>query len=675
MKKVLVILALCVLLALCWLALPRRSKEIPFLDPVTVRRGQVVHLLRETGRLWSEEPVLVACKFEGTVEWIIEDGVWVEKGEKVCVTGSQVVFKRVGELRAKLSDARQELRLAMLRKEHTRDAETAKLDIAIRRHELEKIRYRILTEKPVGGKELVRLHEQLLPMEEDSRELQSAFEQAQDKYLAARDFLLEAQDEYQAMKDKLLNARSRIEELRVETDKDTGAMQPLEREKHEESLKQLSAAQEQVDECERQRPALLKRIELAQGAAAPLKASLEDLRSGLETMKDQTRELYVRLEIEKRGAPLAQLKLEEGAALLKLDAARKRHEDGKAAFESGAMSQGALDALSEELAARESELKIVQQKVKIASRPPPREKLEEAKVKLEKAAAEAEAAREVYEQAMAIEAAAIAQIEARIAKLEFEFRRDSDNYADVIEAGIRSAERELKTTDLDDHEQRSALTNELSELRARLAEVKKDPPSIYRTPVSGIVNLAKHEGEPARVGERRWPGDPLARIFDMENMAVNARMNEVNVRHVRHGMPATVIIPALQGRRFAAKVREISAVAGDKFSRLDFRWKSRFAFAGVTQFGLTFDVVESDPGFRPGMAVIVELEVDRREDAIWIPLGAVCRDGERRFVYAGEKESPSVRYVEGEVFGDDCFVVTKGLEEGETVWIKRRRGA
>ena len=60
---------------------------------------------------------------------------------------------------------------------------------------------------------------------------------------------------------------------------------------------------------------------------------------------------------------------------------------------------------------------------------------------------------------------------------------------------------------------------------------------------------------------------------------------------------------------------------------------------GTKFFGVTVQVNESEPRLRPGMTARVEIQVEERRSALYVPLEAVFEKEGRHIVYVGRADA------------------------------------
>jgi multidrug efflux pump subunit AcrA (membrane-fusion protein) len=90
---------------------------------------------------------------------------------------------------------------------------------------------------------------------------------------------------------------------------------------------------------------------------------------------------------------------------------------------------------------------------------------------------------------------------------------------------------------------------------------------------------------------------------------------------------------------------------------------------GAKFFSVTVQVNESEPRLRPGMTARVEIEVEERAKALFVPLEAIFeRDGRSVVYLAGRRPRP--REVVLGPSSADFVVIEKGLSRGERVLLR-----
>jgi membrane fusion protein (multidrug efflux system) len=145
----------------------------------------------------------------------------------------------------------------------------------------------------------------------------------------------------------------------------------------------------------------------------------------------------------------------------------------------------------------------------------------------------------------------------------------------------------------------------LEEAKAKLkAERLKLAHTTVTSPLEGVV--AK---KIANIGEVVKPGQPVCVIIDLNNIWVEANLEETKIEHVRPGQLVDLKVDAYPKTEFAGKVVSIGAAAASEFSLIP---ESRSAgnFTKVTQrIPIRIEVVDPAEQLRPGMMVVVGIDI------------------------------------------------------------------
>lgn len=657
-----------VLAGLAVLLLRHREPPELWYEPVPVQRGEVKDRLHLLGELAPRDPVLAKVGFTGRIQFIVPDGSWIEAGKPLVAVGEDDAMKEAAESRSQLLQARQELRLSRIKRRHAEESEALKVNKAERAQALEVLRFRILTSKPVGGDELLRLDAALKPKEAATVAVRAEQERIQADFQRLQDAFLAATDARAAHRDRLLRLETRIDELAAAAERSDEGMQEAERTEKAKATADLAQARSERDQL------LAKDGELANGLRAA-RAARDGARPGrdaaaarLAAAEADEEDLRVRLEIEKANLQATLLHIDEASTKLALDDALRRRDQGRQSFAAGAMAKAAYDELEDDATRLTNQLDIVRAKIAIAERPLPPEVRAEADARLNRAKAEATDARSDRDRALALSDQEIAVLEARVKRLADQVEVKARAFPEIIESNLEFLDKELAgldPDDADDASRRREAEAERADLLARLEKAKVDPPNVITASVAGVVRVSRTDNRPRQAGDQVYEQDVVAEIFPPGRMEVQVRANEVEVRRLAVGQAATVTVPALPGFTSSAEVVQVSQLGRDKFA-------DDGQTAGVVQFAVRCKLITAAPELRQGMTAMVGLTLATRSAAAWIPRAAVTRVDGKWSVLTGDARHPVPRQIEGELFGADVFIVTAGLADGDTVLIERR---
>ena len=153
------------------------------------------------GTVISSDPLLIPAPFKGTVTELAEDETWVEAGSVVVRLDNEEADTQVSALLANKETKIQEIALLRQERDLAEAEEALKARNAERALEIHQARLRILTTTPVGGRRLIELDQQLLPLEKklDAKrdilsDYQRSYQQAQQAWLRAQDAMMDAKD-------------------------------------------------------------------------------------------------------------------------------------------------------------------------------------------------------------------------------------------------------------------------------------------------------------------------------------------------------------------------------------------------------------------------------------------------------------------------------------------------
>ncbi len=134
--------------------------------------------------------------------------------------------------------------------------------------------------------------------------------------------------------------------------------------------------------------------------------------------------------------------------------------------------------------------------------------------------------------------------------------------------------------------------------RIRLAETK------VVSPINGIV--AQVIADP---GERVQPGQPIAIVYDPQEVWVEANIEETHIRDIRVGQPVELWVDAYSGRIFSGKVWQIGAATRSEFAIIP-PGSASAHFIKVTQrIPVKISVDNREGLLKPGMMVVVSIRV------------------------------------------------------------------
>ncbi len=195
---------------------------------------------------------------------------------------------------------------------------------------------------------------------------------------------------------------------------------------------------------------------------------------------------------------------------------------------------------------------------------------------------------------------------------------------------------------------------ELAKQQLARCEVKADVPGIV---VYKEVFFGSERRRP-QVGDQVWANQPLLILPDISKMVVDTKVRETDIHKVERNQEVSVRVDAYPDLRLSGEVTLVGTLAREEKER-----------RGAKFFGVKVLVNESEPRLRPGMTARVEIEVEERASAVYVPLEAVFERGGRHLVFPAARR-PRPREVALGPSNADFVVVEKGLTAGERVLLR-----
>jgi HlyD family secretion protein len=149
----------------------------------------------------------------------------------------------------------------------------------------------------------------------------------------------------------------------------------------------------------------------------------------------------------------------------------------------------------------------------------------------------------------------------------------------------------------------------------------------------------------------------IIRLPNSQDMMVKATVNEARVTLVRPGLPVTIRVDALKDELIQGEVTKVNqyAEAGG--------WSS----GNIKKYATFIKILNPPATLRSGMNAEVRIHVDRREDALQVPVQALAEHKGHFFCLVQNGTKYETREVELASTNDKMAVITTGLAEGDRV--------
>jgi RND family efflux transporter MFP subunit len=176
--------------------------------------------------------------------------------------------------------------------------------------------------------------------------------------------------------------------------------------------------------------------------------------------------------------------------------------------------------------------------------------------------------------------------------------------------------------------------------------------SVLTSPISGIIT---HIDTPV-AGVNITPASSVFSVADPGSLVFEANVDETEVGSLNIGQPAEIRLDAFSESTFSGKVSYIS-------------YASETSAGGATVFPVKI-AFDNPQNLRIGLNGDIDIEVDRQNDVIFMPIEASREDTDGAYVYTKTKTGFTKTRISTGQRNNTSIVVTSGLSNGDTVVTK-----
>ena len=198
----------------------------------------------------------------------------------------------------------------------------------------------------------------------------------------------------------------------------------------------------------------------------------------------------------------------------------------------------------------------------------------------------------------------------------------------------------------------AAISHQLAITAQQLAATK------ICAPTDGMIVLAKSfrngQRRPPQVGDIVLRNQGLIELPDLSQMLVRCHVREIDLHHIRPGMPATVKVDAFPSLSLSATLSSIGVLA-------------KATPEGDKAFEVTLSLDLGDPRLRPGMSARATLHCATVEEALTVPLHALFESDGQTLCYVHKDGAPIPTGVVVGPCNPHYATILSGLDEGDTV--------
>ena len=232
----------------------------------------------------------------------------------------------------------------------------------------------------------------------------------------------------------------------------------------------------------------------------------------------------------------------------------------------------------------------------------------------------------------------------------------------ALERARRKASADLVQAKADLRAKQAELTRQKEKLDKIKDQIEK---TRITAPRDGLVVYAtstefswRGNQEPLAEGQEVRERQDLIHLPATDTMMVEVKVPEAKLQLLKNGLPAAIRVDALPGRSYTGHVIKIAPLpnATSVFLNPDLK---------VYDTQVLFD--ETEDALRTGMSCTVEIIAAKYDDALYVPLHAVLRQGTQPVVYVKRNTGFEAQPVEIGLDDNRLIHIKKGLEPGDIV--------
>mgnify|MGYP003451846616 CR=1 FL=1 len=214
------------------------------------------------------------------------------------------------------------------------------------------------------------------------------------------------------------------------------------------------------------------------------------------------------------------------------------------------------------------------------------------------------------------------------------------------------ADLEIKKTQVSTGDTKIAYANLVSAQGVYAAATALLEETIIRAPAAGKVTKID-----ANIGERVEAFDPIVVIQDVDNLYIEANINESNILNIKNDQKVEITFDSSPNEIFIGSVINIDIAPT--------------IVSGVVNYNITISLENADDRIRPGMTANIKVIVADKVGIIAIPLRSISNSNEGDFIkvskYPGGEKSEERKVSLGEYLDGTLVEIVSGLEAGEYI--------
>ena len=168
-----------------------------------------------------------------------------------------------------------------------------------------------------------------------------------------------------------------------------------------------------------------------------------------------------------------------------------------------------------------------------------------------------------------------------------------------------------------------------------------------------------------QVGADLRRGQAIITIPDMSKLAVDVDIHESHIKKIKLGQMARITVDAVADRTLTGKVTKVAVLPDSNASRYN---------PSLKVYPTRIEIDGAHDWLMPGMTAKVEVVVNELKSVVYVPVQSVFFEEDAHYTFVMDGDQYERRAVDIGAHNDDFIEVKKGLDEGDTVLLKRPEG-
>jgi hypothetical protein len=159
-----------------------------------------------------------------------------------------------------------------------------------------------------------------------------------------------------------------------------------------------------------------------------------------------------------------------------------------------------------------------------------------------------------------------------------------------------------------------------------------------------------------QVGDQPWAGTTLVELPDLNEMAAEIKINEVDITKIIPGLKVEIKPDAYSDTTFSGEVLSVANLAQNKDSK-----------SKIKIFPVLIKIEGKSKSLLPGLTVSCKIKIQEIPGVLYIPIEAINKDHVSEFVYVIAGSGFKRKDIKIGSVNSDFAVIKEGLAEDEVL--------